>query len=171
MGGKEGEGFKQIMFNFNHERWMIAQTLLGQGRAALADTFMWSKQRKIFGKSLIDQPVIRNKLASAAAALECVFTMLEAVTYDMIQHGSHNDIMAGRIALLKYESTRTSLKVADDCVQIMGGRGITRTGMGAKVEGFKNYVKYAAVYGGSEEIMAELAIKQALKQFPAKAKL
>merc|ERR1712241_1131522 len=25
--GKEGDGFKQIMFNFNHERWMIAQTL------------------------------------------------------------------------------------------------------------------------------------------------
>jgi len=169
--GKEGEGFKQIMFNFNHERWMIAQTLLGQGRAALADTFMWAKQRKIFGKSLMDQPVIRNKLASAAAALECVFTMLEAVTYDMNKHGPHNDVMGGRIALLKYESTRTALRVSDDCVQIFGGRGITRTGMGAKVEGFKNYVKYAAVYGGSEEIMAELAIKQALKQFPAQAKL
>ena len=43
-------------------------------------------------------------------------------------------------------------KVADDAVQILGGRGITRTGMGAKVEGFKNFAKYAAVYGGSEEM-------------------
>jgi len=169
--GKEGEGFKQIMFNFNHERWMITASLLGQARAALADTFMWARQRKIFGKSLIDQPVIRHKLASAAAALECVFTFMESVTHDMCKHGPHNDVMAGPIALLKYESTRTALKVSDDCVQIMGGRGITRTGMGSKVEGFKNFVKYAAVYGGSEEIMAELAIKQALKTYPATAKL
>merc|ERR1719414_1444659 len=132
--GKEGEGFKQIMFNFNHERWMITASLLGQARAALADTFMWARQRKIFGKSLIDQPVIRHKLASAAAALECVFTFMESVTHDMCKHGPHNDVMAGPIALLKYESTRTALKVSDDCVQIMGGRGITRTGMGSKVE-------------------------------------
>merc|ERR1719436_2067385 len=102
--GKEGDGFKQIMFNFNHERWLIAQNLIGQGRVALADTFMWAKQRKIFGKSLIDQPVIRHKLASAAAALECVHTFLESVTYDMCKHGCHNETMAGPIALMKYES-------------------------------------------------------------------
>lgn len=171
--GKEGEGFKQIMFNFNHERWMIVQSLVGQARQALADTFMWAKQRKIFGKQLMDQPVIRNKLASAGAALESVHTFMESVTYDMIhtEHGPHNESLAGPIALLKYQSTRTALKIADDCVQIFGGRGITRTGMGAKVEGFKNFVKYAAVYGGSEEIMADLAIKQALKAYPGQAKL
>lgn len=43
--------------------------------------------------------------------------------------------------------------------------------MGRKVEGFKNFTKYAAVYGGSEEIMADLAIKQALRNFPMGAKL
>jgi len=63
--GKEGNGFRQIMYNFNHERWLIANNLIGQGRAAVADTFMWARQRKIFGKSLIDQPVIRYKLAAA----------------------------------------------------------------------------------------------------------
>ena len=40
-------------------------------------------------------------------------------------------------------SADVSMSVGDT-VQILGGRGITRTGMGAKVEGFKNYVKYAA---------------------------
>merc|ERR1740129_212036 len=69
----------------------------------------------------------------------------------------------GQIAMMKYQATRGMWKVADDCVQIFGGRGITRTGMGAKVESFKNFTKYVAVYGGSEEIMADLSIKQALK--------
>jgi len=171
--GKEGDGFKQIMYNFNHERWMIVQSLTGQARAALTDTFMWSKQRSIFGKLLIDQPVIRNKLADAAASLESLQTHMDAVTYDMCKTkgGAVGQRLAGPIALLKYNATRTCWKIADNCVQVMGGRGITRTGMGAKVEGFKNFCKYAAVYGGSEEIMADLAMKQALKSYPAAAKL
>jgi len=169
--GKEGEGFKQVMYNFNHERWMLTNNLVGQGRAALADTFMWAKQRKIFGKSLIDQPVIRYKLAGAASALESVQTYIESVTYDMGQVGCHNERMGGQIAMMKYQSTRAMWNVADNCVQVFGGRGITRTGMGAKVESFKNFTKYVAVYGGSEEIMADLSIKQALKAYPAQAKL
>lgn len=120
--GKEGDGFMQIMFNFNHERWMIAQSLIGQGRAALADTFMWAKQRKIFGKSLIDQPVIRNKLAQAAAELESVHAFMESITYDMCRIGTHNERLAGPIAMLKFQATRSSWKIADDCVQIFGGR-------------------------------------------------
>jgi len=171
--GKEGNGFRQIMYNFNHERWMIAVSLIGQGRQALADTFMWSRQRKIFGKSLIDQPVIRNKLAASAASLETLQAFLETVTYDMCKTkgGAVGDRLAGPIAMLKYHTTRTAWQIADDCVQIFGGRGITRTGMGAKVEGFKNYVKYAAVYGGSEEILADLSVRMAMRAFPPAAKL
>jgi len=171
--GKEGNGFRQIMYNFNHERWLIANNLIGQGRAAVADTFMWARQRKIFGKSLIDQPVIRYKLAASIASLESLTTFLEAVTYDMCKTkgGAVGDRLAGPIAMLKYQTTRSAWKIADECVQILGGRGITQTGMGAKVEGFKNYVKYAAVYGGSEEIMADLAVRQAMRSFPPDAKL
>ena len=84
----------------------------------------------------------------------------------VVQGGPLNPSLAGPIAMLKYHATRSCWQIADDTVQIMGGRGITKTGMGSKVENFKNFAKYAAVYGGSEEIMADLAIKQALKTFP-----
>jgi len=171
--GKEGRGFLQIMYNFNHERWLIACNLIGQARAAVSDAFMWARQRKIFGKSLIEQPVIRNKLASSASALEGLTAMLETVTYDMCKTkgGSVGERLAGPIALLKYQTTRSCWDIADECVQVFGGRGITRTGMGAKAEGFKNYVKYAAVYGGSEEIMADLSVRMAMRSFPKEAKL
>lgn len=33
------------------------------GRIAVEECFKWANQRKVFGKRLIDQPVIRNKLA------------------------------------------------------------------------------------------------------------
>ncbi|CAJ1366003.1 unnamed protein product [Effrenium voratum] len=171
--GKENEGFKLIMYNFNHERWFICQILLGQMRAALADAFMWARQRKVFGKPLIEQAVIRNKLASSVAALESVQSYNEVLTYDMSKskHGPVGARLAGAIAMFKYQSTRTAWKIADDTVQILGGRGVTQTGMGAKITGLKNFAKYAAVYGGSEEIMADLAIKQALRMFPSTARL
>mmetsp|Transcript_8052 Transcript_8052/g.17478 ORF Transcript_8052/g.17478 Transcript_8052/m.17478 type:complete len:522 (+) Transcript_8052:47-1612(+) len=171
--GKENDGFRLIMYNFNHERWLICNNLLGQIRAALGDAFLWAKQRKVFGKALIEQPVIRLKLASAASAAESVQCHMEAITYDMCKShdGPLGSRLAGPIALLKYQTTRTAWQVADETVQILGGRGITRTGMGAKIEGLKNYAKYAAVYGGSEEIMADLAVKQALRGFSPKARL
>eukprot|EP00037_Helgoeca_nana_P032973 m.416177 g.416177 ORF g.416177 m.416177 type:complete len:522 (-) comp29864_c0_seq1:200-1765(-) len=171
--GKVNDGFKLIMYNFNHERWMIVQAVIAQARGAITDSFLWAKQRKIFGKTLIDQPVIRNKLAGAVAALESVQAYNEALTYDMCvaKDGPLGRRLAGPIAMLKYQSTRMGWLVADETVQILGGRGITKTGMGARVEGFKNFVKYAAVYGGSEEIMADLAVKQALRNFPVDAKL
>ncbi|CAE7298129.1 apdG [Symbiodinium natans] len=171
--GKENEGFKLIMYNFNHERWFICQVLLGQMRAALTDAFMWARQRKVFGKPLIEQPVIRNKLASSIAALESMQSYSEVLTYDMgkSKNGPVGDRLAGPIAMFKYQCTRTAWKIADDTVQILGGRGVTHTGMGSKIEGLKNFAKYAAVYGGSEEIMADLAVKQAMRSFPTTARL
>eukprot|EP00928_Gymnodinium_smaydae_P099958 TRINITY_DN9687_c0_g1_i1.p1 TRINITY_DN9687_c0_g1~~TRINITY_DN9687_c0_g1_i1.p1 ORF type:complete len:516 (+),score=102.68 TRINITY_DN9687_c0_g1_i1:64-1611(+) len=162
--GKENDGFRLIMYNFNHERWMISVGVLGYARAALADCFKWARQRKVFGQPLIKQPVILDKLANSAAALSGVWALLEQVTYDMNKSkgGPMSDRMGGQIALLKLHTT----KVADDCVQIMGGRGITKTGMGARVENFKNFAKYGAVYGGSEEIMASLAVRMLLKGIP-----
>jgi len=164
--GKENQGFLPIMYNFNHERWMIVQGVLGAACGAVSDCFMWARQRKVFGKKLIDEPVIRYKLAEATSQLSALYAMTEQVTYDMCQAGTMSDRMGGVIGLLKMHSTKQGWQIADNCVQIMGGRGITKTGMGRRVENFKNFVKYGAVYGGSEEILANLAIKQMMKRVP-----
>lgn len=74
--------------------------------------------------------------------------------------------LGGPIALLKLLSTRVAHNVSDDACQIFGGRGITQTGMGRMVEAFQRTYKFAAILGGSEEIMADLGIRQAMKDFP-----
>lgn len=171
--GKEGQGFQVIMYNFNHERWYICGAVTGGTRAIIEDCFKWANQRKVFGKRLIDQPVIRNKLASMVAQLEAVENWLENITYQMcnMSYAEQSVKLAGPIALLKYQTTRVAHNVSDDACQIFGGRGITRTGMGRAVEAFQRTYKFGAILGGSEEIMADLGIRQAMKQFPANARL
>ncbi|KAI8877387.1 acyl-CoA dehydrogenase NM domain-like protein [Backusella circina FSU 941] len=171
--GKEGKGFQVIMYNFNHERWYICGAVTGGTRLIIEECFKWANQRKVFGKRLIDQPVIRNKLASMVAQLEACENWLENITYQMcnMPYLEQSVKLAGPIALLKYQVTRVAHNVSDDACQIFGGRAITKTGMGRNIEAFQRTYKYGAILGGSEEIMADLGIRQAMRTFPEGAKL
>eukprot|EP00928_Gymnodinium_smaydae_P057437 TRINITY_DN4067_c0_g4_i1.p1 TRINITY_DN4067_c0_g4~~TRINITY_DN4067_c0_g4_i1.p1 ORF type:complete len:554 (+),score=126.40 TRINITY_DN4067_c0_g4_i1:250-1662(+) len=171
--GKEGQGFACIMFNFNHERWFIVASFLASCRTQIADCFKWANQRMAFGKPLIEQPVLRQKLARMAGMVESVHAMLENITYQMdnMSYKEQSEKLGGPIALLKYQATRTGTLVADEAVQMFGGRGITRTGMGINVERFQKTYKYASILGGSEEVLADLAVRQQMKGDALKARL
>lgn len=73
--------------------------------------------------------------------------------------------LAGPLALLKYQSTRMTQRVSDNAVQIFGGRAITRSGMGRVIESFQRSNKFGAILGGSEEILADLGVRQAMVSF------
>jgi alkylation response protein AidB-like acyl-CoA dehydrogenase/predicted heme/steroid binding protein len=170
--GKENEGFKCIMSNFNHERWFIVCSINTFSRRITEESFKWAHQRKVFGKPLIEQPVIRQKLAFMISRVEAVGNWLENLTYQMQHIPPAEDIkIAGPIALLKQLCTRVAYEVSDNACQIFGGRSITRTGMGQMVERVQRSIKFGAILGGSEEIMSDLAIRMAMRAFPKTAKL
>lgn len=68
--GQEGMGMKYIMTNFNHERLAIAIGATRSARVALGAAFAYVMRREAFGKALIQQPVVRHRLAKAGALLE-----------------------------------------------------------------------------------------------------
>jgi alkylation response protein AidB-like acyl-CoA dehydrogenase len=93
---------------------------------------------------------------------------LETITYQMChmpykQQARH---LAGPIALLKQSATGAAHEVADESVQIWGGRGITQTGMGKYIEMFNRTYKFDAILGGAEEVLADLGVRQAMRDFP-----
>ena len=59
--GEEDKGFQVIMSNFNHERFGMTCGTIRKCRTVVEECLKWSNQRVIFGKRLIDQPVIRAK--------------------------------------------------------------------------------------------------------------
>jgi alkylation response protein AidB-like acyl-CoA dehydrogenase/predicted heme/steroid binding protein len=171
--GKENSGFKLMMHNFNHERWLICVGVMGGIRMILQDCFLWCMQREVFGKKLMTQPVIRHKLGRMIGAVEALEGYMESITYQMANMDPIAQMtqLGGPIAILKYQTTRTMTLVADEACQVFGGRALTASGMGKNVENIQRTFKFASILGGSEEIMVDLGVRQALMFFPREAKL
>lgn len=81
--GEEGMGMKYIMNNFNHERLTIAIGSSRQARVVLSAAFRYCLKREAFGKTLMEQPVVRHRLAKAGALLESVWAWVEQFVYQM----------------------------------------------------------------------------------------
>lgn len=71
--------------------------------------------------------------------------------------------LGGAIAGLKAQATTTFEFCAREASQIFGGLSYSRGGQGAKVERLYRDVRGYAIPGGSEEIMLDLSIRQALR--------
>lgn len=154
-----------IMTNFNHERIGIIIQCLRFSRVCLSESIKYAHKRKTFGKKLIDHPVIRLKLAHMARQIEASFNWLENVIYQC-QVMSDTEAMlklGGAIAGLKAQATVTFEFCAREASQIFGGLSYSRGGQGAKVERLYRDVRAYAIPGGSEEIMLDLSIRQAMR--------
>ncbi|KAK1716369.1 acyl-CoA dehydrogenase [Colletotrichum lupini] len=166
--GQENKGIHVILSNFNHERWTMACATIRQCRAVVEECLLWANQRLVFGKRLIDQPVIRLKLAKMIALVESHQSWLETITYQMnsMPYKEQAKHLGGPIGLLKMSATRAAHEIADESVQIWGGRGLTRTGMGRVIEMFNRTYKFDAILGGAEEVLGDLGVRQAMKFMP-----
>ncbi|KAJ8587519.1 acyl-CoA dehydrogenase NM domain-like protein [Rhizopogon salebrosus TDB-379] len=171
--GQEGGGIFVILSNFNHERWVMSCSSARSQRLVVDECLRWATQRKAFGKPLISQAVIRSKLAAMIARTESVQSWLENITYQMchMTYKQQAQKLAGQIAFLKSYSTRCAQDTARDAVQIFGGRGITRTGMGRFIEHYYRTVTFDALLGGAEDVLADLGVRQAVRAMPKNARL
>ncbi|KAF2728252.1 acyl-CoA dehydrogenase family protein [Polyplosphaeria fusca] len=166
--GQEDKGFIVIMSNFNHERFMMCCAVIRQSRTVVEECLKWCNQRIVFGKKLIEQPAIRQKLATMISLIEANQAWLESIAFQMshMSYAQQSKLLGGPIGLLKSYSTRSAHEIADAAVNIFGGRGLTQTGMGRVVEQFHRTYKFDAILGGTEEILADLGVRQAYKDFP-----
>ena len=154
-----------IMTNFNHERIGIIIQCLRFSRVCYEESVKYAHKRKTFGKRLIDHPVIRLKLAHMARQIEASYNWLENLVYQCMQMDETEAMLklGGAIAGLKAQSTTTFEFCAREASQIFGGLSYSRGGQGAKVERLYRDVRAYAIPGGSEEIMLDLSIRQALR--------
>ncbi|KAG8908341.1 hypothetical protein FRB99_007268 [Tulasnella sp. 403] len=171
--GKENGGLQVILSNFNHERWAMCCSSIGNHRTTVEECFAWASQRQVFGKPLIEQAVVRAKLANMAARVESAQSWLENITHQMnnMSYKEQSMKLAGQIALLKRYCTSTAQDTAREAVQLFGGRGITKTGMGRFIEHYHATVPFDALLGGAEDVLGDLGVRQAVRGIPKNARL
>ena len=105
--------------------------------------------------------------------IEALEGYMESITFQMTRMDAMSQMieLGGSIAILKFQTTRTLTMVSDEACQIFGGRALTASGMGKNVENMQRTFKFASILGGSEEIMADLGVRQSMMSFPQDARL
>ncbi|KAK6072676.1 hypothetical protein SCUP234_02865 [Seiridium cupressi] len=170
--GEEGQGMRYVMTNFNHERLSIAVGTTRYARVALSAAFEYVLKREAFGKPLMDQPVVRHRLAKAGALLESQSAWVEQFAYQMtkLKKDDADRELGGLTGLLKAQAGIVLKECADTAVLLFGGNGYTRSGQGEIAEMIWREVPGARIPGGSEDVMLDLAVRQLVKLYKAKTR-
>ena len=119
LGGREGQGFKQLMQTFEAARIQTAARAIGVAQNALDLGLDYALNRSQFGKPIIAFPRIADKLALMAAEIMAA----RQLTYRAAREkdaGRRSDLEAGMAKLL---AARIAWSAADNALQIHGGNG------------------------------------------------
>ena len=153
--GKEGMGMKYVMQNFNHERLTISISVNRISRVALSAAFEYCLKREAFGKTLMEQPVVRHRLAKCGADLEAHWAWIEQFTYCMtkLSEEEANKELGGLTALAKAQAGRVVEVCASTAVLLFGGNGYTKSGQGEIAERMfpSQYPHHQAQYTSSQQ--------------------
>lgn len=159
--GQENHGFKIVMTNFNKERFIMAIGCNRKARTCLSESWSYACKRHTFGKPLIANQIISHKLATIARYVESHFAWLEQLAFHINHTGWQDPEIAGQIALAKVHGGRILEMANREAQQIFGGAGYQRgNGVGGVIEQMSRDLRMMVVGGGSEEIIADLAIRQ-----------
>ncbi len=147
--GREGMGFVMLMQELAWERLMIAITSIAGAEAALKHTLEYTRNRKVFGKTVASFQNTRFKLAEMKAELAIGRVYIDRC----IELVLNKKLGVDDAATAKYWASDLMGKVIDECLQLHGGYGymleypIARAWIDARAQ---------RIYGGTNEIMKEL---------------
>lgn len=150
--GKQNQGFKLIMANFQKERMSLAVMANETAQLALDSALAYAKQRKAFGSALAEKPVIRHQLAEMATKLAASKQFL----YHCAARFDAGEEVSLELSMAKNLATDCSDFVTHQAVQIFGGMGYMRESL---VERLYRDSRILSIGGGTREIMNEIIAK------------
>jgi acyl-CoA dehydrogenase len=151
--GEAGAGFSMIVNNFNAERIDMTAQSIAFSRVCFDEALRWARERKTFGKHLVEHQVIRHKLVEMDRRINANQAWVELLAWRLNQ----GDDPVTEIAEAKVSATLLFEFCAREAAQVLGGASFLR---GDTVERLYREVRVQAIGGGSEEIMRDLASRQ-----------
>jgi len=152
--GEEGQGFKLIMHNFNSERIGMASSCTAYARVCVDEAIAYAKERKTFGKPIVQHQAIAFKLANMAVEIDAARLLIWRAAWLARNGGFKN----GEGSMSKYKASEVAVRVTEDAIQILGGYGYTRE---YPVERWHRDAKIHTIFEGTSEIQ-QLVIARAI---------
>jgi alkylation response protein AidB-like acyl-CoA dehydrogenase len=164
--GREGEGLKIALTTLNAGRLSIPAMCAAAGKWALKIAREWSAERVQWGKPVGEHGAVAEKLAFIAATTYGLESVLELSA--QLADAGRQDIRI-EAALAKLWSSEMAWQIADELVQIRGGRGYeTAASLAARgeravpAEQLLRDLRINRIFEGSTEIMHLLIAREAV---------
>ena len=158
IGGKEGQGFPQVMDLFNINRVLAASQGVGVAQGALDQAIAHVKKRKAFGQPIGKFQAVQVKLAEMATMIEAARILTYQAAW-LMDHGKKDPKL---IAMAKWLAGETGVRVADEALQMHGGYGYINE---YPIERFYRDAKIVEIYEGTKEMEKLTIAHQLLGKF------
>jgi acyl-CoA dehydrogenase len=149
LGPEEGRGFAQLMQQLPFERTIIAVSAIATIERAVELTTAYAKERRAFGKALIEMQNTRFKLAECSTIARVGRVFVD----DCVRRLIDGTMDATTASMAKWWATEMQCQVVDECLQLFGGYGYMLEYPIAQMYADSRVQK---IYGGTNEIMKEL---------------
>jgi citronellyl-CoA dehydrogenase len=150
--GEEGQGFIYQMEQFQDERLWGALNTIGFAQRAIDLTIDYTRERRAFGRSILDNQVVHYRLAELQTEVEATRALCWSAVEDMLggadvtRHATMAKLKAGRLAR----------ETADSCLQYWGGMGYTDEALISRI--FRD-MRLPSIGGGADEVMLQILSK------------
>lgn len=150
--GEEGFGFRYQMEQFQEERLWVAANMVGTLQLALDETVAYTRERKVFGRSVLDNQVVHFRLAELSTELEALRALVYQATEDYV--GGQD--VTRRASMAKLKAGRLARELTDACLQYWGGMGFVEETI---INRLYRDIRAASIGGGADEVMLQIICK------------
>jgi len=149
LGGREGQGFYQLMSDLPYERTFIGVGAVAAMEGAYEATLAYVRERQAFGKPVAEFQNTKFKLAEIATTTKVARTFVDHCVERLVA----GTLDTATASMVKLWTTDQQGQVIDECLQLFGGYGYMNEYMIARMYAD---ARIQRIYGGTNEIMKEV---------------
>ncbi len=156
--GEPGKGYKIAIETLNEGRIGIGAQMLGLAEGAWGHAVKWAKERKQFGKAIVEFQAMQFQLAEMATDIEAA----RLLVYNAARLKDAKLDFLKEAAMCKYFASQVAERVASLAVEVFGGSGFVKD---YPVEKLYRDSKIGKIYEGTSFMQLATIAKLTLGKF------
>ncbi len=159
--GGLGRGLELTREWFMDERLLIAARSLGGAERCLDTALAYAQERRQFGNLILDYQGVSFPLADCAVELQAARALTYQVAWEIDRKQVDPKTLHAKAASVKLFASQMANRVADRCVQVLGGRGYMREN---PVERLFRDLRVDRIWEGTDEIQKVIVANELAKR-------